>query len=81
MTYISWSSDFALYLEDYLVYESYFGILSQYGTTFYEFCRAVDLYYELVVTMTTKGNRLLSMYRSNSSRHCRQTNMQTAIKS
>ena len=36
MTNISWSSDFALYPEDYLMYEwtSYFGIMSQYDMTF-----------------------------------------------
>ena len=39
MTYISHSSDFALYLEDYLMFifdlwTSYFGIMSQYNTTF-----------------------------------------------
>ena len=30
MTYISWSSGFALYLEDYLISTSYFGIMSQH---------------------------------------------------
>ena len=31
MTYISWFSYFALYLEDYLMYlTSYFGVMSQY---------------------------------------------------
>ena len=35
MTYISWSSEFALYLEDYLIYEHhYFGIMSQYDLMF-----------------------------------------------
>ena len=36
MTYISWSSDFALYLEDYLMYDvtSYFGIMGQYDPTY-----------------------------------------------
>ena len=35
MNYISWSSDFALYLEDYFAAcTSYFGIMSQYDTTF-----------------------------------------------
>ena len=35
MTYISWSSDFALYLEDYLIYElNTSGIMCQYDTTF-----------------------------------------------
>ena len=46
MTYISWSSDFALNLEDYLMYEhhtvsyiinvltSLFGIMSQYDPKF-----------------------------------------------
>ena len=36
MTYISWSSDFALYLEDYLIYIyiSYFGSMNQYDQTF-----------------------------------------------
>ena len=31
MTYISWSSDFALYLEDYLIYEHH---MSQYDPMF-----------------------------------------------
>ena len=31
MTYISWASDFALYLKDYLIY---FGIMSQYDLMF-----------------------------------------------
>ena len=39
MTYIPWSSDFALYLEDNLMYEHYylvlFGIMSQYDPKFY----------------------------------------------
>ena len=35
MTYISWSSDFALHLDDYLMYDvSYFGIMGQYDPTF-----------------------------------------------
>ena len=35
MTYISWSSGFALYLEDYLMYEHpIFGIMNQYDPTF-----------------------------------------------
>ena len=35
MTYISWSSDFALYFEDYLMYEHHtLGFMSQYDTTF-----------------------------------------------
>ena len=35
MTYISWSSDFALHLEDYLcVCISYFGSMNQYDQTF-----------------------------------------------
>ena len=35
MTYISWSSDFALYLEDYLnIWTPYFGIMSQYDPMF-----------------------------------------------
>ena len=34
MTCISWSSDFALYLEDYLMYEHPFlGIMNQYDPT------------------------------------------------
>ena len=33
MTHISWSSEFALYLEDYLMYE-HFGIMGQYDPTF-----------------------------------------------
>ena len=36
MTYISWSSDFALYLEDCLMHECIlFGIMSRYDTKFY----------------------------------------------
>ena len=31
MTHISWSTDFALYLEDYLMYEHHTGIMSQYN--------------------------------------------------
>ena len=38
MTYISWSSDFVLYLEDYLI--SYFGIISQH-----------DLMYDLKINV------------------------------
>ena len=35
MTYISWFSDFALYLEDYLMNEhDSFGIMVQYDRTF-----------------------------------------------
>ena len=35
MIYISWSSDFAIYFEDYFdVWTSYFGIMTQYDTTF-----------------------------------------------
>ena len=34
MTYISWSSDFALYLEDFDVCTSYFGSMNQYDQTF-----------------------------------------------
>ena len=35
MTHISWSSDFALYLEDYLIYMNIIlGIMSQYDPTF-----------------------------------------------
>ena len=35
MSYISWSSDFALHLEDYLIYEHHtFGIMGQYGAMF-----------------------------------------------
>ena len=35
MTYISWSSDFALYLEDYLMYVHHtFGSMNQYDQTF-----------------------------------------------
>ena len=37
MTHISWSSDFALYFDDYLMYEHhtlYFGIMSHYDTAF-----------------------------------------------
>ena len=39
MTYISWSSDFALHPEDYLMYEPYclsfyFGIMGQSDPTF-----------------------------------------------
>ena len=34
MTYISWSSDFALYLEDLDVCTSYFGSMNQYDQTF-----------------------------------------------
>ena len=36
MAYISWSSDFALYLEDYLIYvcTSYFGSMDQYDLMF-----------------------------------------------
>ena len=34
MTYISWSSDFALYFEDYLMYERHTRIIRQYDTTF-----------------------------------------------
>ena len=36
MTYISWSSDFALYLEDYLIYQHHtLGLfMSQYDPTF-----------------------------------------------
>ena len=34
MTYISWSSDFALYLEDYLMYVYMYIILSEYDPTF-----------------------------------------------
>ena len=34
MTYISWSSDFALYLDDFLLYASYFGIMGQYDLKF-----------------------------------------------
>ena len=35
MTYIPWSSDFALYLEDYLMYEHYYWEMSQYDPKFY----------------------------------------------
>ena len=35
MTYISWSSDFALYLEDYLMHEHYYWDMSQYDPKFY----------------------------------------------
>ena len=35
MTYIPWSSDFALYLEDYLMYEHYYLGLCQYDPEFY----------------------------------------------
>ena len=37
MTYISWSSDFALYLEDYFMYEDHtLGLcMSQYDTKFH----------------------------------------------
>ena len=36
MTYIPWSSDFALYLEDCLMHEHLlFGIMSQYDPKFY----------------------------------------------
>ena len=35
MTYISWSSDFALYLESYLTYEHHtLGLMSQYDPMF-----------------------------------------------
>ena len=34
MTYISWSSDFALYLEDYLIYVHHFGSMNQYDQMF-----------------------------------------------
>ena len=34
LTYISWSSDFALYRRLFDVWTSYFGIMSQYDTTF-----------------------------------------------
>ena len=34
MIYISWSSDFALYLEDYLMYEHPLGIMNQYDLMF-----------------------------------------------
>ena len=35
MSYIPWSSDFALYLEDCLMYEQYYlGLLSQYDPNF-----------------------------------------------
>ena len=35
MTYISWSGEFALYLEDYLMAKkSFFGIMSQWDITF-----------------------------------------------
>ena len=34
MTYILWSTDFALYLEDYLIYEQLFGLMNQYDSTF-----------------------------------------------
>ena len=34
MTYISWSTDFALYLEDCLMDESYFQIMIQCDTNF-----------------------------------------------
>ena len=34
MTYVSWSSDLSLYIEDFDVRTSYFGIMSQYDTTF-----------------------------------------------
>ena len=34
MTYISWSSDLALYLEGNLMYEHPFGIMNQYDPTF-----------------------------------------------
>ena len=33
MTFISWSSDFALYLEDFGSWTSYFRIMSQYDPT------------------------------------------------
>ena len=35
MTYIPWSSDFALYLEDYLICEHYYWDMSQYDPKFY----------------------------------------------
>ena len=35
MTYIPWSSDFALYLEDYLMHEHYYWDMSQYDPKFY----------------------------------------------
>ena len=35
MTYILWSSDFVLHLEDYLMYKHHtFGIMGQYDPTF-----------------------------------------------
>ena len=34
MTYISWSIDFALYLEDYLRHESYFQIMRKCDLNF-----------------------------------------------
>ena len=34
MTYISWSSDFALYLEDFDIWTLHFGIMSQYDSMF-----------------------------------------------
>ena len=35
MTFIPWSSDFALYLEDYLMYVHHtLGCMNQYGPTF-----------------------------------------------
>ena len=34
MTYISWSSDFVLYLQDYLMHESYFQIMRQFDPNF-----------------------------------------------
>ena len=35
MTYIPWSIDFALYLEDYLMHERYYWNMSQYDPKFY----------------------------------------------
>ena len=34
LTYISWSSDFALYLEDFHICTSYFEIMNQYDPRF-----------------------------------------------
>ena len=35
VTYIPWSSDFALYLEDYLMHEHYYWEMSPYDPKFY----------------------------------------------